>query len=225
MVDMSREETIFGDDWPYSKAKSSLLRSAAIVIREHGPRSATLKNIAGKAGVTEPAIFRHFDGVDGVFQSLFTVVELYYGRFVQLFSAEGSKGLWRLEAGAEKMLATLKANPDFAYVLAKPDPIFRQYPKLHIKLLELQATLDGAMVGCVKEAKSGSQLVPAADVDALSQCAIGLLAQTQNAWIENIDTYDVLKEGKKALGVLCALARKPGLEAPVAKVKAAKKRS
>jgi hypothetical protein len=51
------------------------------------------------------------------------------------------------------------------------------------------------------------------------------LAQTQNAWIENIDTYDVLKEGKKALGVLCTLARKPGLEAPVARVKAAKKRS
>jgi len=225
MVDMSREETIFGDDWPYSKAKSSLLRSAAIVIREHGPRSATLKNIAGKAGVTEPAIFRHFDGVDGVFQSLFTVVELYYGKFVEFFNTEDAKGLWRLEAGAEKLLGTLKDNPDFAYVLAKPDPIFRQYPKLHTKLLELQAALDAAIVDCVKEAKSGSQLVPAAEVDAISRCAIGLLSQTQNAWIESVDKYDLLKEGKKSLGVLCTLARKPGLVAPAAKAKPAKKRS
>jgi len=225
MVDMSREDTIFGDDWPYSKAKSSLLRSAAIVIREHGPRSATLKNIAGKAGVTEPAIFRHFDGVDGVFQSLFTVVELYYGKFVEFFGADESKGLWRLEAGAELLLGALKDNPDFAYVLAKPDPIFRQYPKLHTKLLELQAALEAAIVDCVKEAKSGSQLVPAAEVDAISRCAIGVLAQTQNMWIENIEKYDLLKEGKKALGVLCSLARKPGLEAPAAKAKPTRKRS
>lgn len=225
MADMSREETIFGDDWPYSKAKSSLLKSAAIVIREHGPRSATLKNIAGKAGVTEPAIFRHFDGVDGVFQSLFTVVELYYGRFVEMFATAEAKGLWRLEAGAEQMLATIKANPEFAYVLGKPDPVFRQYPKLHTKLLELRTALDGAIADCVKEAKSAGQLVAGADVDAVSRCVIGLLAQTQEAWIENVEKYDLLKEGKKALGVLCTLARKPGLEAPAAKAKPAKKRT
>ena len=117
MADMSREETIFGDDWPYSKAKSSLLRSAAIVIREKGPRSATLKNVAGKAGVTEPAIFRHFDGVDGVFQSMFVISELFYDKFVSYFDDRKTAGLDRLGAATDKIFATLRDNADFAYLI------------------------------------------------------------------------------------------------------------
>ena len=127
-MEMSREDTIFGDDWPYSKAKSALLRSAAVVMRERGPLSATPQNIAAKAGVTEPAIFRHFDGVDGVFLSLHTVAELFYGHFAGSFKDDERVGLDRLEAGFERILATLRDNADFAYIIARPDPIFGSIP-------------------------------------------------------------------------------------------------
>ena len=127
---MSKEETIFGDDWPYSKAKSSLLRSAAIVIREQGPRSATLKNVSARAGVTEPAIFRHFDGVDGMFESLHAVASLFYARFEACLAGEEPTGMDRLEAGVGRIFDALADNADFAYIVAKPDPVFRQYPKL-----------------------------------------------------------------------------------------------
>ena len=223
---MSREETIFGDDWPYSKAKSSLLRSAAIVMREQGPRSATLKNIAGKAGVTEPAIFRHFDGVDGVFQSLYAVVELFYGKFVEQFKDGELRGLDRLEAANDRILATLKDNADFAYPIAKPDPIFRQYAKLREKVAELDAGLRAAVVECLKEAKSAGHLVPGVDVEPFATALIGVLFQVMYSWLEDVDKYDPRKEGKKALGMLYSLARKPGTEGPVAaKPKATRKKA
>lgn len=221
-MDTTKEETIFGDDWPYSKAKSALLRSAAVVMRERGPRSATLKNIAGKAGVTEPAIFRHFDGVDGVFHSLFTVSELFYGKFVECFKDEEYVGLDRLEASADRILAILKDYPDFAYIIAKPDPIYRQYPKLKTMLEKLDAALKAAVLECLKEAKAAGQLVPAVEAEAYATALIGALFQVMYAWVENIDSYDPRKEGKKILGILFALARKPGLESNVAKPKAAK---
>jgi AcrR family transcriptional regulator len=223
MKDTAKEETIFGEDWPYSKAKSSLLRSAAIVMREQGPRSATLKNIAGKAGVTEPAIFRHFDGVDGLFQSLFVVMDLFYAKFNEYFKSQEFSGIFRLEAANEKILATLKGNPEFAYVLAKPDPIFRQYAKLHVKQVEIDAKLRSATLECVKEAKSNSQLVQGAEVEAVTTAIIGTLYQSMYNWIENIDSYDLLKEGKKALNVVYGLVKKPGIENVPPKGKAKKK--
>jgi len=221
--DTGKEETIFGEDWPYSKAKSSLLRSAAIVMREQGPRSATLKNIAGKAGVTEPAIFRHFDGVDGLFQSLFIVMELFHGKFNEFFKNKETVGIFRLEAAYEKILATLKGNAEFAYILAKPDPVFRQYAKLHVKQVEIDAKFRSATLDCMKEAKTNSQLVQGADVEPVTTALIGTFYQILFNWVENIDSYDVLKEGKKSLNVVYGLVKKPGVENVPPKSKAKKK--
>ncbi len=223
MKDTGKEETIFGEDWPYSKAKSSLLRSAAIVMREQGPRSATLKNIAGKAGVTEPAIFRHFDGVDGLFQSLFIVTELFYGKFNEFFKNKETVGIFRLEAAFEKILATLKGNAEFSYILSKPDPVFRQYAKLHVKQVEIDAKLRSATLDCLKEAKSNSQLVQGADVEPVTTALIGTLYQVMYNWVENIDSYDLLKEGRKSLNVIYNLVKKPGVENVPPKTKAKKK--
>ncbi len=219
---MSKEETIFGDDWPYSKAKSALLRSAAVVMRERGPRSATLKNIAGKAGVTEPAIFRHFDGVDGVFISLFAVSELFYGKFVESFKDAEYTGLDRLEASMDRILAILKDYPDFAYIIAKPDPIYRQYPKLKSMVEKLDASLRAAVLDCLKEAKSAGQLSAAVEQEPFTSAFIGALFQIMYAWLENVDGYDPRKEGKKVVTALLALARKPGLESKVVKTSTAK---
>ncbi len=221
-MDMSREETIFGDDWPYSKAKSALLRSAAVVIREQGPRSATLKNIAGNAGVTEPAIFRHFDGVDGVFQSLHAVAELFYGRFVASIRTGEGIGLDRLEAGVETMFAILKDHPEFAYIIAKPDPVFRQSPKLKTKVAELNAALRAAIADCLKEARAAGQLVQDVELEPFATAATGALFQVMYAWLEDVEGYDPRKDGKKVFAGICALARKPGAEPKAVKPRAAK---
>ncbi len=220
-MDMSREETIFGDDWPYSKAKSALLRSAAVVIREQGPRSATLKNIAGNAGVTEPAIFRHFDGVDGVFQSLHAVAELFYGRFVASIKTGDGTGLDRLESGAEAIFAILKDHPEFAYIIAKPDPVFRQSPKLKAKVAELNAALRAAIADCLKEAKAAGQLVQEVELEPFATAATGALFQVMYAWLEDVEGYDPRKDGKKVFAGICALARKPGFVPKPAKAKTA----
>ena len=219
-MDMNKEETIFGGDWQYSKAKTALLRSAAIVMRERGPRAATLKNIAGKAKVTEPAIFRHFDGVDGVFQSLYAVSELFYIFFTGCFKNSELAGFDRLDAGLDKILLTLKDNADFAYIIAKPDPVYRQYPKLQEKVLALDGSLRKAVVDCLKEAKSSGQLVLAADIESLATVILGTLFQIMYSWMENVEGSDPRKEGKKVFGMLYSMTRIPGSESKPALPKA-----
>ena len=221
-MDMNKEETIFGDDWQYSKAKTALLRSAAVVMREQGPRAATLKNIAGKAGVTEPAIFRHFDGVDGVFLSHYSVSELFYTYFIGCFKNDDLSGLDRLEAGLDKILGTLKNYADFAYIIAKPDPVYRQYPKLKEKVAALDASFRKAVVDCLKEAKSTGQLVSTAEIESLATVVIGTLFGLMYSWMENVNGIDPRKDGKKVFSMLYSLCRIPGAEskALAAKTKA-----
>jgi len=220
MVVMSKEETIFGDDWPYSKAKSSLLRSAAIVMREEGPRAATLKNIAAKAGVTEPAIFRHFDGVDGMFQSLFDVVEMFFDLFQLYYKEAGHVGLDRFENAYFKILAALKENVDFCYLLTQPDAIFRQYPKLRQRLAELKARDKDSVVACIKEAKSKGQLVAGADAETVAMSVVGATLLAINSWVADVGASDIVKEGKRVWNGVRALVSNPDWK-PAAKAKAA----
>lgn len=223
---MSREETIFGDDWPYSKAKTALLRAAALVMREDGPRSATLKNIAGKAGVTEPAIFRHFDGVEGVFLSLFNVVELYHGHFDGLYDSAELVGIDRLEAAYMEILETLKDNADFSYILVQPDPIFRQYPKLKQRLAELRMRDKASVMDCIKEARLKKQLLPTTDVETFSMSLVGATMILLQTWTNNVDAFDLVKEGKKLWNNLKAMAVDPNAApASKSKPKTAKKKA
>jgi len=218
---MSKEETIFGDDWPYSRAKSSLLRSASIVIREQGPRSATLKNVSGRAGVTEPAIFRHFDGVDGMFESLHAVASLFYARFEACLAGDEPTGMDRLEAGVGRIFDALAGNADFAYIVAKPDPVFRQYPKLKEKNAAMRAALAAAFAGCAKAAKADGSLLPGADPAALAAAALGLFYQILDAWADDVEGYGLGKDGMKAFRSFLAIVRNPAPSAsPIAKAPA-----
>lgn len=213
---------MFGDAWPYSKAKTALLKAAATVIRERGPRAATLKNVAAKAGVTEPAIFRHFDGVDGLFESMFTVAELFRRRFVELFAEGGSSGLGRLESAFVACLQAAKDYPEYASLLAAPDPTFRQYEELVPQLSATDAALASAVAGCFKEAKAAGQLAAGAEPEALANAALGSFGLILERWAKDTAGYDPVKEGKKAVGLLAGLCRKPGSEAAQASAKGAR---
>lgn len=221
---MSREETIFGDRWPYSKAKSVLLRSASQVMREGGPRAATLKNIAGKAGVTEPAIFRHFDGVDGVFQSLFNVVELFFNEFQSYYRTEGLVGLDRLESAYLKIFSTIKENEDFCYLLVQPGPIFSQYEKFRDRLIDLKARDKQSVIECMKEAKAKGQLLPGVDTGAAAMALTGASLLVLQTWTDNPDSLDPIKEGKKIWSGIRMLIQNPDAPKAVKSIKAANRK-
>lgn len=201
---MSREETIFGERWPFTKAKSSLLRASSQVMREGGPRAATLKNIAAKAGVTEPAIFRHFDGVDGLFESLFKVVELFFDEFQGYYKQDGLYGLDRLEAAYMDIVAGLKANEDFCYLVVHPDPIFSQYPKLKARLKELKERDKVAVMECIKEAKAKGQLLASVEPEAAAFALVGSALLVLQAWVADPKATDPLKACRKLWGDLRA---------------------
>lgn len=202
---MNREETIFGERWPFTKAKSSLLRASSQVMREGGPRAATLKNIAAKAGVTEPAIFRHFDGVDGLFESLFKVVELFFEEFQGYYKQDGLYGLDRLEAAYMDVVAGLKANEDFCYLVVHPDPIFSQYPKLKARLKELKERDKAAVMECIKEAKAKGQLLASVEPEAAAFGLVGSALLVLQAWVADPKATDPLKACRKLWGDLRAV--------------------
>jgi AcrR family transcriptional regulator len=183
---------IFTSDpsWPYSKAKTAVLTAASAVIREDGPRAATLKNIATRAGITEPAIFRHFDGVDGLFGGLFSAYERVYARSAAAYSADG-QGIAKLRAASSVFMDNIAASRDFAYVLIYARHVFRGYADYKAKVSDNDAKEQGAVLACINEGiKSGEVR---SDIDPVSAAAsfIGATYLTVVMWIESGFAFDI----------------------------------
>jgi AcrR family transcriptional regulator len=183
---------IFSSDssWPYSKAKTAVLTAAAAVICEEGPRAATLKNIATRAGITEPAIFRHFDGVDGLFNGLFSVYERIYKRSVEACTAEG-QCLEKLRTASFSIIDGIAASHDFAYILVYARHVFRGYPELKAKIYEHDAKDQAYVLDCINEGIKAGQI--RSDVDPVSAAVslLGDISVSALMWIESGFGFDL----------------------------------
>jgi AcrR family transcriptional regulator len=184
---------IFASDpsWPYTKAKTAVLAAASIVIREEGPRAATLKNIATKAGITEPAIFRHFDGVDGLFGGLFTVYERIYDRSFASFASEEQRGLGKLRAVGANVAECLATSRDFSYILIYARHVFRGYPELKAKVSECDAKGQNLVLACINESLKSGELRSDLDPVSIATSFIGTLYLTAIFWIESGFSFDI----------------------------------
>jgi AcrR family transcriptional regulator len=176
--------------WPYSKAKTAVLLAAVAVIREEGPRAATLKNIAGRAGITEPAIFRHFDGVDGLFGGLFTAFERIFERFNRAYESE-ENGLARLRGAMRGIVDILAESGDFAYTVLHAELIFRGYPELREHVTELRQRNEHKALECITKGAAAGDIRSEIDPESILASSFGLLYYTAVTWIESGFAFDL----------------------------------
>ncbi len=187
---MTQEILESDPSWPYSKAKTAVLSAAVAVISEGGPRAATLKNIANRASITEPAIFRHFDGVDGLFSGLFEAFEFVQARVENAYESE-ERGLGRLLAALLSIADIAATGEDFAYILVHGEHVFRGYSDLHDKLAELRRREWSKLLSCVEDGVSRSEIRRDIDAESLAFAAQGAIHMTIRSWIESDFSFDL----------------------------------
>jgi AcrR family transcriptional regulator len=166
------------------------LAAASAVIREEGPRAATLKNIATRAGITEPAIFRHFDGVDGLFGGLFSVYERVYERSSAAYAADG-QGLAKLRAAARAIVDNIAASRDFAYILVYARHVFRGYAEFKAKIAENDAKDQAMALACVNEGVKSGEIRGDIDPASAAVSLLGSILLTAVMWIESGFGFDI----------------------------------
>ncbi|MEI6388039.1 MAG: TetR/AcrR family transcriptional regulator [Spirochaetota bacterium] len=176
--------------WPHSKAKTAILRAAAWVIRENGPRAATLKNIASRAGITEPAIFRHFNGVDGLFTCLFELFERMFMRLTAAFDRQ-DRGMDRMLGGIDTVAAYFASSRDLAYLIIQAEQVFRGYPEFKERLHELRRIDNAKVMAVLVEAREQGQIPADVDLGTVGMAFFGIIFLTMFNWMENPGDQDI----------------------------------
>ncbi len=203
---MSPDLFLTSDEWPYTKAKTSVLLAAASVIRELGPRSATLKNIAHRAGITEPAIFRHFNGVDGLFAGLFSVCELFYKKTAQIY-AEAKPGLDGYLASTRGALGLMASFGDFSYLIVNSNQVFSGYEELKARTKELRAHDRSFGIGGLDQLLERGEIKAEVPLETVGLALMGMLHMTMVAWLESEPQFDLVEVGLARISSFLPLVR------------------
>lgn len=211
---MAQKKQIEDPDLPYTEAKKAVLLAAAWVIRERGPRSATLKNIANRVKITEPAIFRHFEGVDGLFSELFHTVERIYARISQGYDAE-LPGWERLKPAMLSMVDILADGNDLAYIIIYARQIFGGYPDLRERLGELENDLQGRLLACVQESIERKEVRSDITPETMAAMLSGMANATVVQWIVSGISFDLKLTMRARMDEMEKLLLLPGKEKKV----------
>jgi AcrR family transcriptional regulator len=201
---MKPDLTEMDPGWPYTKAKTAVLVAAAGVIREKGPRSATLKNIAARAGITEPAIFRHFDGVDGLFAGLFNVYERIFERTLECLTEEGGglDGYFRAMGRIARIMA---ASHDFAYLVAHAGQVFSGYEDLKARTAKLGQKHAELAAASLRAAELAQELRAGVGVDTVVIAIAGVFHMTLSQWLDSGFAFDFEESCKQRLSDIRSL--------------------
>ena len=168
------------------------------LISEKGIQGLTIKNLAKKIGITEPAIYRHYDSKIDI---LIAVLDLFKQNTEQLFEKElnnEGKAIAKIEHLFTKHFTSFSATPSLVSVIFSEE-IFRNEPILIDKIAEVINKNDKILSTIIVNGQKNGEIRTDIEAKYLSTVLMGTLRLFVKKWQFSAFSYDLPKEGKKLI--------------------------
>jgi len=168
------------------------------LISEKGIQGLTIKNLAKKIGITEPAIYRHYDSKTEI---LIGVLELFKQNTEQLFEKElnnDSRAIDKIEHLFSKHFNSFSATPSLVSVIFSEE-IFRNEPVLINKISEVVDRNDRILTTIIIKGQETGEIRTDIRAKYLSVIIMGTLRLFVKKWQLSAHSYNLPKEGKKLI--------------------------
>ncbi|MCK5137100.1 MAG: TetR/AcrR family transcriptional regulator [Bacteroidales bacterium] len=178
--------------------QKEIIEVALELISEKGIQGLTIKNLAIKIGITEPAIYRHYDSKIDI---LIAVLDLFKQNTEQLFEKElnnDGKAIDKIEHLFTKHFITFSATPSLVSVIFSEE-IFRSEPVLIDKISEVIDKNDKILTTIISNGQKTGEIRTDIEAKYLSTIIIGTLRLFVKKWQFSAYSYNLPKEGKKLI--------------------------
>ena len=181
-----------------TERQKEIIEVALDLISEKGIQGLTIKNLSRKIGITEPAIYRHYDSKIDI---LIAVLDLFKQNTNQLFEKELNKdgnAIDKIEHLFTNHFSTLSATPSLVSVIFSEE-IFRNEPVLIAKISEVIDKNDKILTTIVINGQKTGEIRTDIEAKYLSTIIIGSLRLFVKKWQFSAFSYDLPREGKKLI--------------------------
>ena len=188
----------------FTGRQKQIIEVSVKLIAEGGIQELTIKNIAGKIGISEPAIYRHFRSKVEI---LLGILQLFEGvAFDTLENVEKleTAGIGDVEDFMMSRFQRMVEKPVFASVVFSEE-IFRNEVKLSDKVLNIMEIHRKALTILLKKAMEAGEVRDDVPVEKLCHILMGSLRLQIKMWFLSDFSFDLMKEGKELWETLTVL--------------------
>ena len=181
-----------------TERQKEIIVVALELISEKGIQGLTIKNLAKKIGITEPAIYRHYDSKTDI---LIAVLDLFKQNTEQLFEKElnnDGKAIDKIEHLFTKHFTSFSATPALVSVIFSEE-IFRNEPVLISKISEVIDRNDKILTTIIVNGQKNGEIRTDIEAKYLSTIIMGTLRLFVKKWQFSAFSYNLPKEGKKLI--------------------------
>lgn len=146
-----------------------------------GPRNVTIQKIADRLGISEPAIFKHFKGIDHIFEGLYQVCQQIY-LALQDHLAVPFDRREKLFHFLPNWLKVFSMNAAFINLFQQSSEIFKAYTRFHQNLEQENDVLKANFLEHLRQAQQHEWIRTDLGLELLVRMLCGHLREELKLW-------------------------------------------
>jgi len=181
-----------------TERQQEIISTALDLINKKGIQGLTIKNLSKKLGITEPAIYRHFENK---IQILLALLDLLKQNTSGIFEAElnsEESAVRKIERLFEKHFKSFSEMPSLASVVFSEE-LFRNEKKLTEKISEIIEHNNETLLTIMKEGQKKNEIRNDIDAEHLVIFIMGSLRLFVKKWQFAQFSFNLQKEGNKLI--------------------------
>jgi len=188
--------------------QEEIVQVALELINQKGIQGLTIKNLSKKIGISEPAIYRHYDNKIDI---LIAILNMFKENTENLFMQESRKdknAIEKIEDVFEQHFSSFAKTPTLVAVLLS-DEIFKGEPQLNQKVAEIITKNNNILTEIVQEGQQNGEIRDDVEVSYLTVIIMGSLRLFIKKWQFTGYSFDIKTEGRKLLeSIKCLIQNK-----------------
>ncbi|MCF6269158.1 MAG: TetR/AcrR family transcriptional regulator [Melioribacteraceae bacterium] len=177
-----------------TQRQSEILQESIKLIADKGIQGLTMKNLANAIGVTEPAIYRHFENKQKILLGILSLFENNKEIFSKFLQDETSNPLEQLKLLVKMRFKYFAKNRAIASVIFSEE-LFRNDPLLSEKVFEIMKENQKIFVQIIKAGQKLSVIKKDVTADQLTLIIIGAIRLIVTKWRLSGCSFNLEKEG------------------------------
>ena len=179
-----------------TKRQEEIIEVALELIAGKGMGSLTIRNIAREIGVTEPAIYRHFDSKYAILDAMLDKFTAMSSGVLDSIGTSGASGMEKIGNFLQDRYRRFAGNPKLAKVMFSEE-IFQDDARLAGKVLAIMHSHREVICGYIEESVRAGEIRDDVDPASLFRIIFGPMRLLVKQWCLSGFAFDLVAEGEK----------------------------
>ncbi len=186
--------------------QNEIIEKAIELIAENGIQGFTIKNLANAIGVTEPAIYRHFESKTDILQTMLDNLDEATNRFTDEVLSKNYAPLKTLSLILKSYFKIFSEHPYWVAVIFA-DEIFKNDKTLSKRVQKLLSDKEKVFISLIKTAQKNGEIRSDINKKHFTLMIIGSMRLLVKKWELSGFDFDLKKEGSKLIKSLLELIK------------------